>query len=156
VWILIFLCTIPIVVWFFVAVVQWFTKKKPLKRCLTTIIVLTLYCLFAFGWMKLFCGVPFYIAQRIEAPIPFSVQVLETIQDSSRDEEEEYHVIWLTPKQMDDFVHQIKTKNWKYGTISLYSLNQTLPAKQQGIISLPFLNDIQIWVNGIQQERIAF
>jgi hypothetical protein len=117
-WTLVFFGSIPLLIWMIISVVFWIRKrKKILKWWAITVGICSLYGLITFGYIKVFNGAPFLIAQRINVYIPMTVDVLENNQMGARDEIEEYEVVRFSTTKMASFIESVKTKGWKYGSV---------------------------------------
>lgn len=134
-WILVFVGSIPLLIWLITSVVFWFRKrKKILKWWAITTGICCLYGMIAFGYNKVFNGASFMIADRINVYIPMTVDVLENNQMGARDEIEEYEVLRFSKTQMDSFIESVKTKGWKYGSVVPDTLRNPIDAIQDTMI----------------------
>jgi hypothetical protein len=127
-WHIVLLAPFPLLIWLVVSLIMLFRKRaKSMKWWGIIVVVFCVYGCIVFGYLKVFKGAPYMIAQRIHVYVPMNVEVLENDQKGSRDEVEEYEVIRFNHRQMDEFITSIRLMGWKNGTVVPDSLRHPNP-----------------------------
>jgi hypothetical protein len=73
--------------------------------------------LIEYGFVSFFGGVPYHVAYRLGVFVPWTAQGLDQASDGAMDEVEEYYVLQMNEKQMNDFVKEVQAQgSWKRET----------------------------------------